>query len=161
MSFWAAAQLQVNREQLALHFLKLEGFETYTPRIRISRRGARDITQFLFPSYSFVRIELQWHAARWAPGVIRLVMSGGTSPAKVPARVIDDLKARERNGLVELPKPERFRPGTRVRIVHGLLLGQVGLVAGLKPRERVEVLLQLLGAPRSVILPTGNIAAME
>ena len=101
--YWACAQLQPSREALALHFLELAGFTTYTPRIRISRRGARDVTQFLFPSYTFVGIELQWHTARWAPAVIRLVMSGGDEPAKVPAAVIDRIRSQERDGYVVLP----------------------------------------------------------
>jgi hypothetical protein len=54
------------------------------------------------PGYAFVWIELQWHAARWAPGIVRLVTSG-TEPAKVPVSVIEDLKSRERNGFVVLP----------------------------------------------------------
>ena len=35
----------------------------------------------LFPGYCFVLIELQWHAARWAPGTLGLVMDGIT-PAR-------------------------------------------------------------------------------
>ena len=39
MSYWAAAQLQANREQLALHVLqRIEGFTVYAPRLRPQRR---------------------------------------------------------------------------------------------------------------------------
>jgi transcription antitermination factor NusG len=74
------------------------GFETYAPRLRERRvRHGRkvEIRPLLFPSYVFVLIELQWHQARWAPGVIRLVMDG-MSPAVVPNPVIAALRARER-----------------------------------------------------------------
>ena len=37
----------------------------------------------LFPSYVFVLIELQWHAARFALGVASLIMDG-EKPARVP-----------------------------------------------------------------------------
>ena len=51
-------------KRLALHCLKLSGFETYVPRTedrRIVRgRKGNEITP-LFPSYAFVFIELQWH----------------------------------------------------------------------------------------------------
>jgi hypothetical protein len=30
----------------------------------------------LLPRYAFVLIELQWHAARWSLGVVRLVLDG-------------------------------------------------------------------------------------
>jgi len=52
MAFWAAAQLQPQRDQLALHCLKLFGFETYAPRLRDQRtiRGRKVIkTPLLFP----------------------------------------------------------------------------------------------------------------
>ena len=154
MAFWAAAQLQPRRDQLALHCLKLFGFETYAPRLRDRRtiRGSKVIkTPLLFPGYVFVLIHLQWSRARWSPGVVRLVMDGIT-PAVVPDAVVTSLKAREVNGLIELPPPPRFRRGDRVRVLHGPLAGQVGLFAGMKPRERVAVLLTLLGSSRRVEL---------
>ena len=79
MSYWAAAQLQPQRDQLALHCLKLFGFETYAPRLRDRRivRGREVIkTPLLFPRYAFVLIELQWIKAQYSPGVARLVMDG-------------------------------------------------------------------------------------
>ena len=154
MAFWAAAQLQPQRDQLALHCLKLFGFETYAPRLRDQRtiRGCKVIkTPLLFPGYVFVLIQLQWSRARWSPGVVRLVMDGIT-PAVVPDAVVTSLKAREVNGLIELPPPPRFQRGDRVRVLHGPLAGQVGLFAGIKPRERVAVLLTLLGSSRRVEL---------
>jgi hypothetical protein len=63
VSYWACAQLEANRERLALHCLGLRGFEVYLPRIRMRKLK----TAALFPGYAFVLIELQWHAARWSP----------------------------------------------------------------------------------------------
>ena len=84
MSYWAAAQLQPQRDQLALHCLKLFGFETYAPRLRDRRtiRGRKVIkAPLLFPGYIFVSIELQWSQAQYSPGVVRLVMDGATPVA--------------------------------------------------------------------------------
>ena len=148
--YWCAAQLQPQRDGLALNFLRQAGFETYAPRLRERRRAhGRAVvrTPLLFPGYAFVLITLQWHTARWAPGVVRLIMDG-IAPAVVPATVIDGLKAREVGGLIELPRPPKFRPGDRVRVLHGPLIGQIGLYAGMKPHQRVEVLLALLGGQR-------------
>jgi transcriptional antiterminator RfaH len=154
MSYWAAAQLQPQRDALALHCLHQAGFETYAPRLREPRtaHGRKVVrTPLLFPGYLFVLIHLQWHTARWAPGVVRLVMNG-IGPAAVPEAVIEDLKARETGGLIDLPRPPKFRAGDRVRILHGPFIGHVGLFAGMKPRERVEVLLAILGAAQRVTL---------
>ena len=153
--YWAAAQLENHRVNLALHCLRLSGFEVYAPRLRTYRLShGRKIEgrPLLFPSYVFVAIVAQWHAARWCPGVIRLVMAGDAMPATVPDGVIAALQARERGGLIELPRPPKFRPGDRVRVRHGPFIGLVGLYAGMKPHERVEVLLALLGGSQRVTL---------
>jgi transcriptional antiterminator RfaH len=126
----------------------LAGYTTYPPRLRQHRvpNGRRIVTTPpLFPGYLFVLIELQWHTARWAPGVTRIVLDGG-----VPDAVIAEIGGRECNGLIELPKRELARPGDRVRVVRGPFQGHVGLYAGMRPRERVEVLLALLGGLEAV-----------
>jgi transcriptional antiterminator RfaH len=158
MSYWCCAQLDGRREQLALHCLDIAGFETYLPRIRAPRRSSVP----LFPGYLFVCIELQWHTARWAPGVRRIISNGGLEPAHVPDRVISELQARERNGLVMLPpgpsSPPPFRQGDKVRVKSGPMSGFPALVAGLKPHQRIEVLLELLGALQRVELAMADIA---
>ena len=60
--YWAAAQLQPQRERLALHFLAQAGFETYAPRLREHRtvQGRKVVkTPLLFCPYVSVWIELQ------------------------------------------------------------------------------------------------------
>jgi transcriptional antiterminator RfaH len=160
--YWAAAQLQPQRDSLALHCLRQAGFETYAPRLREHRTvHGRALVRppLLFPGYAFVLVELQWSRARWSPGVVRIVMNGA-APAAVPDSVIAALKARERGGLIELPRAPKFRSGDRVRVLHGPFIGLVGLYAGMKPHERVAVLLTLLGGQQRVTLPKGDVEAV-
>jgi transcriptional antiterminator RfaH len=96
----------------------------------------------------------QWHAARWLPGIVRLVLDGD-HPARVPDAVIAEIRARERNGLVELPS--RLKRGDRVRVTRGPFGGHLAIYAGMRPRERVEVLLTLLGGRQRVTLPENDI----
>jgi transcriptional antiterminator RfaH len=160
MGFWCAARLQAQREHLALRFLALNGYETYFPQIREQRRTPRgrkiEVRSPLFPGYCFVAIELQWHTARWCPCVIGLIMDGLT-PARVPDAVIAEIRARERDGLIELPKPRGLQAGDRARVLRGPFSGHLALYAGMRPRERVEVLLSLLGARQRVILPKDSV----
>src|SRR5262249_32258163 len=125
-------------EALATHCLALAGFTVYTPRRREHRvlRGRRvEVNPPLFPGYAFVAITLQWHAARWSAGVVRLVMDGA-APARVPDAVIDEIRSREVRGLIELPKPPRVRSGDAVRILHGPFEGRLAIYTGMKPRAR-------------------------
>jgi transcription antitermination factor NusG len=155
MSYWACARLEPHRERLALHCLGLAGFETYLPRLREWRRshGRRIETRPpLFPGYAFFVVEAQWHAARWSIGVIGLIMDG-LRPARVSDSVISEIRARESNGLVELPRRDGLKAGDRVRVVAGALSGQLGLYQEQRAHERVLVLLSLLGAAVRVELP--------
>ena len=161
--YWACAQLEPYREHLAMHCLGLNGFEVYCPRLReqVRIRGRKIVrTPPLFRGYAFVLIVSAWYSARWSPGVVRLVMDG-EAPAHVPDAVIAEIRSRERNGLVELPKPRGLALGTRVRVLQGPLREQIGLLAALRPHERVLVLLHLLGGQQRVELARGAIEAVE
>ncbi len=84
----------------------------------------------------------------------------GVSPARVADSVIDEIRSRERNGLVELPK-RRLRAGDAVRIWRGPFAGHLALYAGVSSRERVAVLLSLLGAQRRLLLAEKDIEAVR
>src|SRR6516164_957576 len=128
MSYWACAQTEPLREAAATHFLGLAGYQVYCPRLRVvrPRRGGRKIVTrpALFPSYLFVLITAGWWDARWCPGVVRLLANGET-PMTVPDRLIDEIKSRERGGLVELPRRERFTAGEQVRVIAGPFTGHL------------------------------------
>jgi transcriptional antiterminator RfaH len=145
---------------LALHCLsKVNGFETYSPRIRPARARRGDDTRPLFPGYCFVLIVSQWWAARWSPGIIRIVLDGAV-PARVPDQVIDEIRRREVRGAVELPQPLQptgLHAGDRVRVTRGPLVGFAGLYVGMSGRQRIEVLLTMLGGPTRSILPKGDV----
>jgi transcriptional antiterminator RfaH len=114
----------------------------------------------LFPGYAFLTVEAQWHAARWSVGVIGLIMNG-IQPARVPDAVISEIRARERNGAVELPQREEFRMGEAVRVRAGPFSGNLALFQGQRPHERVLVLLTLLGGAQRVELARGAIEALH
>ena len=162
MPYWCAARIEANRERLATHCLQLNGYQVYLPRIRERRirRGRKiEVLQPLFLGYAFVRIALQWHTARWCPGTLGLIMDG-LVPAKVPDSIISEIRSRERNGAIELPwcGPRR---GDQVRILRGPFQGACAIFADMKPHERVEVLLMLLGGERPITLAQKDVAVIR
>jgi len=156
------AQLQPQRERLALNMLTRADFQIYAPRLRewrTGRGGQRQRESALFPGYAFLLIRLQWHAARWCPGVVRLVMDG-LHPAKVPDAVIAEIQARERNGAIEIPR-RQLRAGDQVRILAGPFRNHLAIYSGMSGLERVAVLLQILGAATRVTLASTDIQALN
>src|SRR5215471_5336792 len=92
-----------------------------------------------------------WFASSWM----------GQIPAHVPDAVISEIRSRERGGFVELPKLHGLKPGMRVKVLQGPLQDQIGLLAALRPHERVLVLLQLLGGQQRVELAQSSVEAIN
>jgi transcriptional antiterminator RfaH len=160
--YWAVAQLQPQRERFAVSMLARADFTVYAPRLRewrVGRSGQRQRESALFPGYCFLLVRLQWHAARWCPGVTRLVMDG-LQPAKVPDAVIEEIRTRERNGAIEIPR-RQLRAGEQVRILSGPFHGHLAIFVGMTGPQRVAVLLEILGAPQRVVLARRDIAALS
>jgi transcription antitermination factor NusG len=165
-SFWACVQTAPAREAAAEHFLRLAGYgQIYLPRLRVVRRhqGRRiELRPALFPNYLFVFITGgQWWRARWTPNVTRLVTAGGTEPAHVPGALIESIRQREVNGAIELIAPTPLKPGARLKILTGPFVDHVAVLVRLKPRERIEALLQLLGAEQKVTLAKADVEVIN
>ena len=157
---WYCAYTKAAAEQWARTNLWEHGFDVYLPLYRKRRRHARRLVVApapLFPRYLFVRADLEERGARgieFARGVSHLV-GFGAGPTPVPERVIAELRAREgADGLVDLDDRQgaasRYHSGDRVRIAEGALLDSVGLFQRRLDRERVIVLLELLGRQTQV-----------
>jgi transcriptional antiterminator RfaH len=153
MSYWACALLEAHREKTALRFLTLAGYETYCPWLSVKRSIVP-----LFPGYCFVLIaDRGWWAARWSIAVRSIVGTHIGEPAHVPDSVISGLRARERNGLIQLPSKPGLRRGNRVRITAGPFENHLAIYDGMKGSERVAVLLAMLGSVQRVELPLQDI----
>ena len=157
-STWYVVQTHIHSEAKAASHLERQGFPVYLPRYLKRRRHARKIETVaipLFPRYLFVTIDRAtqgWRAIQSTIGVSRLVCNGD-EPAPVPPNVISDLRLREdASGLISLSTAPRFVPGDKVRVVDGLFSGCLGLFEGMTDRERVAILLDMLGRKARVVL---------
>lgn len=162
---WYVVQTQANAENKAIAHLGRQGFATYLPRYLKRRRHARRIDIVaapLFPRYLFVEIDMgvqRWRSIYSTVGVSRLV-SNGDFPAPVPDEVISSLKRREStSGFVQLDHRPKFKAGDKVRILEGAFYDCLGIYDGMSDRERVEILLDLLGRKVRVRMNAEAIAA--
>ena len=164
MDYWAVARLQPRHENAGLTHLRLNGYEIYYPRVseKRVRNGRRiEVRPPLFWGYAFFVVKSGiWYTARWSIGVMGVIMDG-TKPARVPDSVIAEIKGRERGGAVVLPERIVFKPGDQVRVLAGPLSGHLAIFAGMKPRQRAEILLQLLGGEQRVTLAKKDIEVVR
>lgn len=147
---WYLVYSKPRQEAVARTQLERQGYQTYLPMIRTPRRrlGKRTIRiEPMFPRYLFIRLDKitdNWAPIRSTVGVSSLVRFG-TDPAPVPNALVEMIKARDdRAGIQDLPLHE-FQPGQPVRIEEGPFAGYEGIFVAASSRERVMVLLDIVG----------------
>jgi transcriptional antiterminator RfaH len=162
---WFVAHTQPHAEAKAVAHLDRQGFKIYFPRYLKRRRHARKIETVaapLFPRYLFVAVDLaaqRWRSIYSTVGVARLVCNGD-EPAAVPDVVIAALKNREdTDGFIKLDRRPSFRPGETVRVLDGAFSSCLGLFEGMAERERIAILLDLLGRKVRVVLDADLVVA--
>ncbi len=162
---WFVAQTQPHAETKATSHLNRQGFDVYLPRYLKRRRHARKIETVavpLFPRYLFVAVDTtvqRWRSICSTVGITRLICRGD-EPTAVPDGVIEALKSREdADGFVKLGRRPRFSPGDRIRVLDGAFFDCLGLFEGISERERVTILLDLLGRKVRVVLDEELVAA--
>jgi transcriptional antiterminator RfaH len=162
---WYVVQTQVNSEAKAALNLRRQGFDIYLPRCLKRRRHARKVevtAKPLFPRYLFVTIDRtaqRWRSIQSTFGVTRLV-SQGDEPVSVPEGVVNAIKAREDdNGYVVLNVHPAFAPGDKVRVLAGAFVDSAGLFDGRADRDRVAILLEMLGRKVRVLLDADLVVA--
>jgi transcriptional antiterminator RfaH len=162
---WYVVQTQINAEAKAARNLLRQGFEIYLPRYLKRRSHARKIEKVpapLFPRYMFVSIDIatqRWRSVQSTYGVSHLVLNG-SEPAPVAGAVIESLKSREdASGFVLLEQRPKFAVGEKVRVLAGVFADNLGLFDGMADRDRVAILLELLGRKVRVSLEADMVAA--
>ena len=159
---WYCARTKPKHEHVAAANVHRNlGLEVFHPRLRIeraTRRGVVRVIEPLFPCYVFVRcvLEERLNEVRHTSGVSTLVHFGKRIP-QVPDAVIAELQkcfTAEEPLTVE----DCLTPGVEVVFADGAFVGLRTMVLRVLPaRQRVQVLLEILGRPTSVEVPRASV----
>jgi len=147
---WWLCQTQPRQEFMAAAHLARQKYQCLVPHVMKVVRHARTTSERqrpLFPGYVFVSAEGGFVGARsinGTRGVSRLVAFDAHGPAVVPPSVIRDFLSKcDESGLII--KPPSVEIGDHVNAISGPLAGIVARVIGLPERDRVQVLLEMMG----------------
>jgi transcriptional antiterminator RfaH len=159
---WYCLRTGTKQEAKVAVLLRKEiGLETISLSIRFRRlrQGAPIwVTEALFSGYVFARFSYpaQHRHVRSISGVVSIVQFGA-SPAEVPPVVIDELRALSRSSEPLEINPA-FEAGTEVTVASGPLRGIRTLITRVLPaRQRVAILLEILGAQREVEIESAHL----
>lgn len=147
---WFVVQLKPNSETIAKRNLSRQGIHVFSPFEELAVRKASKLIntrRALFPGYFFVSFDLEivtWRVVNSTMGVSRLVSFVENKPARVPFDLLSALMRRcDPSG--QLLQPHVLREGDLVRVMSGPFAEFVGSVEHTTSKERIWILLDILG----------------
>jgi transcriptional antiterminator RfaH len=159
---WYLVYCKPRQETVARDNLARQGYETYLPFMRDARRRqGRRVTVIapMFPRYLFVHLSSQtddWGPIRSTLGVVSIVRFGREA-ARVPGSLMAALRAREDAQGIQILPVDEYKPGSRVRITQGSFAGYEGIFQATSGRDRVTVLLDILGRDARTTVDSASI----
>jgi transcription antitermination factor NusG len=164
-SMWYALRSKPRKEDVVWRQVKLLGYETFYPRLRVNpvNPRARKLRPY-FPGYLFVYVDIEevgMSTFQWMPHTLGLVSFGG-EPAYVPENLINALRKR----IEEIAQAggelfDGLKSGDMVRISNGPFSGYEAIFdARVSGEERVRVLLEFLSNKRRLAIEL-NVGQIE
>lgn len=155
---WCVVNTIPNQETRAEENLLRQGFRIWLPQMKRTRRHARrvDVVESpVFPGYLFVELDLArdiWSPINGTPGVRRLLCQKD-QPSRVPDGFIVALRQTIEAGDLVDPSEETLRPGQKVRLVSGPFADSMGVLLRLAPKDRIALMLNVLGTDVVTYVP--------
>lgn len=159
---WYLLHSKPRQEDIAAEHLKRQGYQVCLPRLRVPklrRLRWQQAVEPLFPRYLFAALEegaqsfQPLHSTRGVSRVVRF----GEAYARVPPTLIDQLvSATDDSGVHEF-RASPFQVGERVRVFAGPLRDLEGVFERTEGRERVHVLLEVMGRETRVTLAAAHV----
>ena len=158
---WFLLQYKPNSHQIAVKNLSAQGFKTFVPLQRVTRRFRKTFKEEikpLFPGYMFVSFDPHhdlWRSISSTFGVSKLITFGNRL-TPLPIRLIKELKKRTEteHDLCLL----KVKKGYNLKISRGPFADFLAQVENIEAEKRVWVLLDLLGQKSRVRL---NLKSLE
>jgi len=163
---WYGARTKPKHEHIAAANIKKHlNLEVFFPKFRLkknTRRGLVRVVEPLFPGYIFVQcvIDEKVGEIQHATGISRMVRFGDRIPS-IPDAIIEELQTCF--GTLETVTVEhQLTPGDEVSVASGAFAGLNALVLKQLPaKNRVQILLDILGRPTSVEVGQENIVLLN
>jgi transcription elongation factor/antiterminator RfaH len=159
---WYAVHTLPHREFGAAKQLEFQGYQVFLPThwktVRHARKF-RTVRAAFFPRYLFVRLNLardRWRPVNGTFGVASLVMANDL-PMAIPHGVVEALGAMtDTDGILTFSS--QMQPGEKVRILTGPFADRIGELVHADDKNRVQILLDVMGVRTTVRVTTQALA---
>ena len=156
MKYWLVATYKINEIKRAERNLLYQDFDYYLPRIKVKKLNSNLGEEVLFPGYVFVNIRLEdYSLIKYTKGIKKVVNFGKNIP-RLTDNEINNIKSIEKLSN-SLPITTKINIGQEAVVADGPFKGTLVKICSLPSKERIEVLLAILGSSRRVSIMEKNL----
>ena len=149
MKYWLVATYKINENKRLESNLLNQNFDYYLPKIKIKKPDSNLKEEVLFPGYVFIKARFEdYSLIKYTKGIKKVVKFGKNIP-RLTDYEVKSIKSIEKlsNSKPIIPK---INIGQEAFVVDGPFKGTLVKICSLPSKERIEVLLTILGSSRKV-----------
>ena len=155
---WLVVRYKINERLRFERNLHNQNIEFYIPRIFINTpKGVHQKAEVLFPGYGFVRLaNTNLQALRNTLGLISIIRFGDQL-AIAKHSTITQFKELEYSSTIEPIPDKRLTRDDVVIVTAGPFKGYMSKILTASVKDRVTILISLLGSERTLTLPAASV----
>ena len=153
MKYWLVATYKTNEVKRLEKNLLNQKFDYYLPKLTLKKINSNSnlYEEVLFPGYIFINTSIEnYSTLKYTLGIKDIVKFGHNIPF-ICGEEIKAIKAAEKNSKKH-PVVSQIQIGQDVTIAKGSLKGSMAKICSLPSKDRVVILLSLLGSMRKVTI---------
>ena len=149
MKYWFVATYKINEIKRAESNLSIQNFEYYLPKIKVKKSNSNFKEEILFPGYVFLKTRPEdYSLIKYTKGIKKVVKFGKNIPHLTDDE-INSIRSVEKLSNSE-PITLKINIGQEAVVTKGPFKGTLVKICTLPSKERIEVLLTILGSLRKV-----------
>ena len=149
MKYWVIASYKINEiKRLEVNLLN-QKFAYYLPKITKKKVNSPPKEEVLFPGYIFININIKNYSALKNTKGIKKILKFGNNISYIPDEEIKTFKFLEKSSKKD-PMISKIKIGQEAIISKGSFRGTIVQIISLPSKNRVNVLLSILGSFRRV-----------
>lgn len=151
---WLVIQIKPNSYNLALRNLERQGFQTFFPKIKITKNKDNkfyDKEVLLFPGYGFVGVDLNnsdWIKINSTHGVSKL-LTFNDKPCEIHLDLLLAFKNRYEDNVDSITH-EKLKKGDIIKFNNGPFADLFANIESVDKKHRIYVLLNVMGGYRKL-----------
>ncbi len=148
MKRWLVATYKINEIKKLERNLSNQNFDYYLPKIKVKKLNL-SLDEVLFPGYVFINIRLEdYSLIKYTKGIKKVLKFGNSIP-RLTNNEIKSIQSIEKLSSKKPISPE-INIGQDALVLEGPFKGTLVKICSLPSKDRIEVLLNILGSSRRI-----------